>query len=214
MIRDLTLYWFKTQATKAAGDILIASYEKEEVNEILTGYWQKYLILKKDLPKLPTLGGTIMVHLAAMSNAFYQELVATGKTKQEATKLFFDIAWKIYVKMGKLSWLLAGIRRRNKYNRLLKATQLFRAFPFNSPSYVWHDVATENNVVGFDCAKCPVAEYFIKNDLAEFCAATWCALDYPLAGLWHAELKRTGSIAGGADKCDFRWIIKQEETNV
>lgn len=213
-MKNLILYWFKIQSNSAARQILVIHYGSDEIKEILFAYWERYLLLKQAVPKLPTVGGTIMVHLAAMSNAFYQELVATGKSKQEATKLFFDIAWKIYVKMGKLSWLLAGIGRKNKYNILLKATQLFRAFPFNSPSYVWSDVTTENNVVGFDCAKCPVAEYFIKNNLAEFCAATWCALDYPLAGLWHAELKRTGSIAGGADKCDFRWTLKPTSTNV
>ena len=36
-------------------------------------------------------------------------------------------------------------------------------------------------------------------------------MDYPLAELWHAKLERTGSIAGGADKCDFRWTGKIEK---
>lgn len=155
---------------------------------------------------MPTMGGSIMVHLAAMSTAFYQELTARSKSKEEATQLFYDIAWKIYIKMGKVSWRLAGIGKKNNYQRLLKATRLFRAFPFNSPSYEWQDVKTGVNVVGFDCLKCPVAEYFRKNDLSDFCAATWCTLDYPLAKLWHSRLERTGSIAGGAKKCDFRWI--------
>lgn len=212
-MKNLILHWFKIQSNKAAKQILAVHYRSDEIKEILLAYWQKYLILKQSVPKMPTMGGSIMMHLAAMSSAFYNELTTRGKSKDEATKLFFDIAWKIYVKMGKFSWLLAGIGRRNKYRRLLKATQLFRAFPFNSPSYIWQDVATENNAVGFDCTKCPVAEYFIKNDLSEFCVATWCALDYPLARLWNAELKRTGSIAGGAEKCDFRWTSLDNKKN-
>src|SRR6266536_1507319 len=207
-MKKLMLYWFKIQVTKAARQILIHHYSKMEVQKILLGYWQKYLQLKKDVPTMPTMGGSIMVQLAAMSTAFFRELTARGSSKEEATKLFYDIAWKVYIKMGKLSWMLAGIgkRRENNYQRLLKATQLFRAFPFNSPSYGWQDVKTDVNIVGFDCLKCPVAEYVSKNGLSDFCAATWCALDYPLAEMWNAKLERTGSIAGGAKKCDFRWI--------
>jgi hypothetical protein len=33
-----------------------------------------------------------------------------------------------------------------------------------------------------------------------------------LAELWHAKLERTGSIAAGADKCDFWGTNKTEES--
>lgn len=158
---------------------------------------------------MPTLGGSLMVHLAAMSTAFYQELTSRGEKKEVATKLFYDVAWKVYVKMGKISWRLSG--RGNRYQHLLKATQLVRKFPFNSPSYGWQDVDATSNVVSFNCTKCPVAEYFQLNGLSEFCVATWCALDYPLAEMWDARLERTGSIAGGAEKCDFRWTLKDKK---
>ncbi len=59
--------------------------------------------------------------------------------------------------------------------------------------------------------KCPVAEYFQSKGVSEFCVATWCALDYPLAEMWDARLERTGSIAGGAEICDFRWILKEDK---
>jgi len=48
----------------------------------------------------------------------------------------------------------------NVYGNLLKTTQLFRAFPFNSPSYQWQNVPASGNVVAFYCLRCPVAEYF------------------------------------------------------
>lgn len=208
-MKKLLLFWFKIQTAKAAGNLLIQFYSSKEVQEILHLYWQKYLQLKKDVPAIQTLGGSIMIHLAAMSNAFFQELTARGRSKEEAAQLFYDIAWRVYIKMGRASWWIAGLKNKNTYQRLLRATKLFRAFPFNSPSYVWQDIKTDGNVVGFDCLKCPVAEYFSKNGVSDFCAATWCALDYPLAKLWHARLERTGSIAGGAKKCDFRWIANK-----
>lgn len=107
--------------------------------------------------------------------------------------------------------VLAGWGNHKDDNRLLKATQLFRAFPFNSPSYQWEDVQTDKNIVGFNCKKCPVAEYFKKHNLSAFCTKTWCALDFPLAELWHSKLERTGSIAAGANHCDFRWIVDSKE---
>src|ERR1022692_61715 len=209
--KRLILYGFKIQAATTAKKVLIHSYKKEEVKEILRGYWGKYLKSRLEIPALPTLGGTLMVHLAAMSTAFFQELTSRGQKKEAATQLFYDIAWKVYVKMGELSWWLA--ERGNRYQHLLRATKLFRKFPFNSPSYGWQEVLSTSTNVSFNCVKCPVAEYFQSKGLSEFCAATWCALDYPLAEMWDARLERTGSIAGGAEKCDFKWVPNQIKTN-
>ncbi len=212
-MKSLLLYWFKVQASKFMRKELIQLYDAETIKQILSGYWQRYQRLKPEVFVMPTLGGSVMVHLAAMSTAFYQELTARGQSEETATQLFYNIAWKIYVKMGRLSWWLSGLGNRNIDRHLLKTTKLFRAFPFNSPSYEWKDVETANNVVGFDCVKCPVADYFQTKGLSKFCTKTWCALDYPLADLWHAKLERTGSIAGGAVKCDFRWTSKIENSN-
>lgn len=207
--KKLFLYGFRIQAATAAKDVLIHHYKTEEVQGILNGYWQKYLEQKPEIPNQPTLGGTLMVHLAGMSRAFYMELISRGQTKETATQLFYDIAWKVYVKMGKLSWWLAG--HGNRYNHLLKATKLFRKFPFDAPSYGWQDVEGTTSMVSFNCVKCPVAEYFQSKGLSEFCVETWCALDYPLADMWDASLERTGSIAGGAEKCDFHWKLKADK---
>lgn len=74
LFKKLILYGFKIQAAAAAKKVLIHHYKTEEVKKILHEYWQEYLKLKPEIPTLPTLGGTLMVHLAAMSTAFYQEL--------------------------------------------------------------------------------------------------------------------------------------------
>ncbi len=135
--------------------------------------------------------------------------------------MFYDIAWEVYVKMGRFSWWLAAKGDKKittellqNYYRLLNATRLFRTFPFSSPSYGWQNVKTPDTVVGFNCVKCLVTEYFQSKGLSEFCTKTCCALDYPLAELWHAKLERTGSIASGADKCDFRWILNDKNINL
>lgn len=213
-MKVLLTYWFKIQANKAAKVILTSHYSKDETQDILHGYWLRYLKLRPDIPVTSTLGGSLMLHLAAMSTAFYQELIERGQTDDVATRLFYNIAWKVYQKMGKFSWWLAGWGNKSGYSKLLKATRLFRTFPFNSPSYQWQDVKSDKDVVGFNCLKCPVANYFETKGLSKFCASTWCALDFPLAEMWDAKLERTGSIAGGADKCDFRWKVKNDKVNI
>lgn len=214
MVRVLLTYWFKINANKAAKVVLASTYNEHDIQEILINYWQRYNKQRRDIPKTQTLGGSLMVHLAAMSAAFYEELINRGQKESIATQLFYDIAWIVYQKMGKLSWSIAGWGNKNSYSKLLKATKLFRAFPFNSPSYQWQDVKSEKDVVGFNCLKCPVANYFEIKGLSKFCASTWCALDYPLAEMWNAKLERTGSIAEGANQCDFRWKVKNDKVNV
>jgi ubiquinone biosynthesis protein len=54
------------------------------------------------------------------------------------------------------------------------------------------------------------AEYFETQNLPELCVRTWCALDFPLAAnVWDAQLVRSGSLASGASRCDFRWHVKE-----
>jgi L-2-amino-thiazoline-4-carboxylic acid hydrolase len=209
-MKTLILFWFKLQAAKSGKQILVHDFNHVEIEQILKGYWNRYLMLKPEVPQMPSVGGEIMVHLATMSTAFYQELTSRGKDEKTATKMFYDIAWNIYKKMGGFTWKLTGCKKRGSINRLILATKLFRKFPFNSPSYKWSDQPGFNNTVCFNCLKCPVAEYFETKNLSNFCAETWCALDFPLAKLWNGKLERTGSIAGGAKVCDFKWISQVE----
>lgn len=164
---NLIIYWFKVQANKSARRVLSSYYEQKEIDTLIRTYWNEYIRLKQEIIKQPTLGGNLMVHLAAMSTAFYKELTVKGQNEETVTKVFYDIAWMVYKKMGSYSWLLAGCGKTNGDNRLLKATQLFRKFPFNSPSYKWQDVQAGRNIVGFDCVKCPVAEYFNPKGLIQ-----------------------------------------------
>ena len=100
-MRQLIILWFKNQAANASKKVLSAYFSKEEINEILSGYWKRYLKLKTDVPAMPTLGGSVAVHLAALSTAFYEELISRKISEQKTTQIFYDIAWKVYEKMGK-----------------------------------------------------------------------------------------------------------------
>ena len=153
-----------------------------------------------------------MVHLSAVTIALYQALLAAGQSKEDATRLIYDMSWLVYTKMGEVPWALAGAFSHESYEKLRFATAAFRTFPFSAPSYRFQDMDASPGTVAFNCLKCPVAEYFCSHHLPELCVNTWCQLDYPLARQWGAELERIGTIAGGAPVCDFRWHAVKNET--
>ena len=121
------------------------------------------------------------------------------------------VSGRVYDKMATVPTALSMLGTGSRWDRLRRATNLFRAFPFSPPSYQMVDVVTDDDVVAFDVHRCPVAEYFRAQDLGALCVESWCNLDYPLAQRWGSELERTQTIAGGACHCDFRWrVIPQE----
>lgn len=194
----------------SARRVLTPRFTASIANAMLKNAWQEYRILKKELLREENLGARIMVGLAVISEAVFRQLA--GKvSEREAYRIFNEIAWAIYSKMGRTAYLFAGLASKNKYQYLLNATRLFRAFPFSSPSYRWNDLPAEPGVVAFNCERCPVAEYFKTKGNALLGFNTWCQLDYSLAKLWGGTLELSNTIAGGADICDFRWKAGESE---
>jgi hypothetical protein len=57
-----------------------------------------------------------------------------------------------------------------------------------------------------DMVHCPIAGYMREQGVADLCVGTWCSLDFPLAEMWGGHLQRRGTLAGGAGRCDFRFV--------
>jgi len=195
----------KAVANPYVRKILADQYTDTQVDEILERTWLRYLDLEPSIPPQKTFGARFTVHAAAAIIALYEILTAIGQTKENAAKLINQIAWEVYTVMADLPWFAGGTFTQDGFQRLKLATDAFRAFPFGSPAYLWQDVDAGDGVVGFDCLRCPVAEYFASHNLSELCVQTFCQLDFPLAEQWGAKLERTGTIASGAPRCDFRW---------
>ncbi len=198
---------FKAIINPSAQEVLGKEFNKNTTGKLLEETWQEYSMLEIDLPKQQTLGATFTIHLACASLALYNTLIKSEKNKEEAISLIYKIGWKIYTCMGKIPMLIAGIFSDAPIKKMELSTQIFRMFPFTSPDYGWEDISSDKNIIAFNCTRCQVAEYFKKFDLGDVCYQTWCKLDFPLAEQWGGQLERTGSIAGGAKKCDFRWIV-------
>ena len=185
--------------------VLKATSLSESVSEVLKQVWDRYYELEPSIAIQSTLGAVFTTHLAAATLAMHEILLRHGISAAESYRLIYDIGWRIYEQMGEPPLLLASAFTRDPHKRLKLATDIFRAFPFGAPSYGWRDVTSADGAIAFDCTKCPVAEFFGAQNNSELCVQTFCRLDFPLAEKWGGQLQRTGTIASGAEKCDFRW---------
>lgn len=177
----------------------------DRIDEILKALWVRYYELEPDVPIQPTLGAVFTTHAAAGVLALHEILVEHGLSDAQSYELIHRIGWRVYTHMGEPPLLIASAFTRDPWKRLKLATDMFRAFPFGAPSYQWRDMPASDGAVAFDCLKCPVAEFFAQHNASELCVQTFCQLDFPLAEKWGGQLQRTGTIASGAPRCDFRW---------
>ena len=175
------------------------------VKDLMKQTWERYYELEPTVPIQPTLGAVFSTHAAALVLAMHQMLLRHGVAAAESHRLIYDIGWSVYRQMAEPPLLIASAFTRDPRKRLKIATDLFRSFPFGSPSYEWRDVVSPDGAIGFDCLKCPVADFFASHNASELCVQTFCRLDFPLAEIWGGKLERTGTIASGAQRCDFRW---------
>ncbi len=178
----------------------------EQADDLLKQAWHRYYELEPSVALQPTLGAVFTTHLAVATLAIHDTLLRHGVSADDSHRIIHDIGWRFYTEMGEPPLLVASAFTRDPGKRLRLATDLFRNFPFGAPSYQWRDVLSTDGTIGFDCIKCPVAEFFDKHGASELCVKTWCELDFPLAHKWGGQLQRSGTIASGARCCDFRWL--------
>ena len=177
-----------------------------EIRSVLADAFDDYDRHRPALPREPQIGPRWMVHLAALTAGFHRALLGRELDAAEARRRTAEVTWLVYQKLARIPWALARAMKRTPYERLKRATDLFRRFPFRAPSYDMVDVPAERGVVAFDVRRCPVADYLRTQGLSELCVDAWCSLDVPLAREWGARLERTSTLARGADRCDFRWV--------
>jgi ubiquinone biosynthesis protein len=175
------------------------------ISNVVTETWDRYYELEPSVAVQPTLGAVFTTHAAALILAMHETLLRHGVSAKASHRLIYDIGWTVYRQMAEPPLLIASAFTRDPHKRLKLATDMFRSFPFGSPSYEWLDVSSPDGVVAFDCVRCPVAEFFASQNASELCVQTFCRLDFPLAETWGGQLERSGTIASGAERCDFRW---------
>jgi ubiquinone biosynthesis protein len=180
-------------------------FARADADRLLDDTWDRFSEFARHRPREPTLGARQNVLLAALTLAAYDALLDAGVERAYAIGLIGDAAWRIYAWWGRLARLATAPLGGDPPKRMRRRVNLFLRAPFGRPSYVYED-RPELRGRALDMLRCPIADYLQENEAGDLCVGTWCNLDFALAEMWGGRLQRHGTLAGGAPKCDFRFI--------
>lgn len=183
-------------------------FTRSDIRRLLRETWAGFNRQIPDLPPEPTAGSRQNVMLAALTLAMFQALTGDGTERDYAIELVADACWRIYAQWGQIPRLVSRLVTRDPAQQIRISVNMFLAFPFNRPGYQYQD-RPEPNGRALDMLRCPVADYLAIHGAADLAAGSWCNLDFPLARLWGGTLRRHGTLAAGAPRCDFRFRASQ-----
>lgn len=162
------------------------------------------------LPAEPTAGSRQNVTLAALTLSFLGALETAGIERDYAIELTGDTCWRFYRQWGGLTKAASRMLSRDPVRRVQLNVEASLTFPFGRPGYKFDDVEQVDGR-SLDIRRCPVADYPGARGATDLCAGFWCNSDYALAETWGAALDRSGTLATGADRCDFRFRATHPE---
>lgn len=190
--------------SRSRDDPRVGRFTRGEVDRLVAAAWANFDRLAPDVPRQPSLGSRQNVLLACLTLSMLEALTAEGVERDYSIELVGDTCWKIYAQWAQVPRQVTRLLGRDPVKRMRTSVGMFLRYPFNRPGYRRADVP-EPRGRGFDILCCPIAEYLAAHDASDLALATWCNLDFQLARMWGGELERHGTIAGGAERCDFRF---------
>lgn len=190
---------------------LNTQFAADEVDHIIQALQAEFRTM---LPRLPYIGGQqnpLTSNLVACSwfLALYRVLQPRGLSDDEIGDLVYRVAeeWVTSAPrwIGRVQMLLARTPLlRMILGRISRQTQQ-RKYPGD---FVVHFVPGDgrNFDFGLDFTGCAIHKFFQAEQAGHF-ANYMCRIDYLTTSFKGIELMRTGTIANGADKCDFRYRL-------
>jgi hypothetical protein len=153
-------------------------------------------------------GGRHLLTQSAYTIALHQALTEQGTHPDTATDLVADVVFE--ANRSAHAWLhrLARLRHRDPWDRLRWQSRLLRRLYYAPPAWQVHEVDVPDGH-GLDITRCAVAEFYRDLGLGTLCEATICVQDARVTEQYGHPVgigfTRTGTLAGGADRCDFRY---------
>ncbi|MHC1784754.1 MAG: L-2-amino-thiazoline-4-carboxylic acid hydrolase [Anaerolineaceae bacterium] len=162
------------------------------------------------LPDLPYIGGeknelTSNLYQTAGALAFYRAMQTRGYNVEKTGEILF-----FAIKSLAGSMVLAGISGRLSSTQLVQET--FKAEAERSHQRIYQQDWVFDFIpgisstfdYGIDYIECGICKY-LKAQAASELAPYMCLLDFPISAAMNTGLVRTGTLAHGNDRCDFRY---------
>jgi hypothetical protein len=132
-----------------ARPILYERLGRAEGRRILVRTWELYPAELAAVEGTARLGidPALVMRLAASTIALRAAIMEAGTAHGTALEIAGELAWAVYRRMGRISWLLSGIVSRDPGQRLGLSTRIFRHFPFGPSAYVWESKPAPDGMV-------------------------------------------------------------------
>jgi hypothetical protein len=189
--------------------ILIASHGEEFADAIDAEARQEFESL---IPEIPYIGGddnelTDELIQATMALALYRAMKKQGKTVEEIGEVLYRTVEAMASSYPRILtraigfYQMSGLGQRPMRRAALESQQ--RVYP---EGWVFHFVEGDGEEFdwGIDFTECGIVKFFRTQGAAEL-APYMCLADYPISEALGTGLIRKTTIAGGAERCDFRF---------
>jgi len=189
--------------------VLVSSHGEAFANLIDTNSRREFETL---IPEIPYVGGdandlTDEMVQSAMALALYRAMTAQDKTAKETGELLYRTveamadAYPIFLTRAVGFYQMSVFGRRNVQKAALESQK--RVYPSNWV-YTYVEGDGESFDWGIDFHDCGIVKFYREQGAPEL-APYLCLADFPMSRALGTGLIRTTTIAGGADKCDFRF---------
>ena len=174
------------------------------------------------IERLPTLGSQVNVALTVMTMSLYRALLHEGVPRENAMNLTSDIVWHFYALGGRTVHGLAGLRTRDRHERMVASLRMLLRFPFSAPGRPAYEVETDDRDGEFvtTWTWCPPHAYVrdlidSQGDHGELAAfrRSWCAFDWAFNDLLAGGpggYRRPHTMSDSDPCCDMTWQVLDE----
>ncbi len=152
-------------------------------------------------------GARHLLRMGSYAIALLDALVDSAVEPQAASGLISDAVFATIRPSRDALALVGRLRSRDHLRRALWTSGIARRFYYSTPDWVMEDVPVAGGF-GMDVTRCIVAEFFASMGMGELCQQVICDQDERDATYRGIVFKRTGTLAGGADRCDFRYHLE------
>ncbi len=180
-------------------------FSRRDADSLLDLTWSRFPELRADRSRELASGARHSLAMAALTLAFFRTLLDAGIERTYAVELTADVAWRLLAPAARVVALATTRRGDTPDARLRRRVDVITRYPFGPPSFKFAQ-REEVSGLALDIQRCPIAEYMATRNAADLCVGAWCNADFAVAESWAGRLKRNGTLAGGARRCDFRFI--------
>lgn len=203
MNAKLFRFLFSRYVRRVVRDCWLEShFSADELDALLQQVWTDYLNEAASIPHQTNLGNALMMQFAGLTLSAYRVLLAQGIAKAKAIMMVSAVTKHLTYTWTKRGKVLLTPFFPKQLKRLHAGAQFIMHTLFSRPGYQF-TVERFADRFALTVTQCPVAAMMKAKGVPELCTHAWCGVDPGVVEILDGKLTRTGTLAMGAERCDF-----------